>query len=183
MGKERQHTMGADVTWINQPLDGRISTDIQEGLATHYLQPDPPDREPWEGINRSFQFAASFGSYFRADGQTWSMIVAEMEQQGMLDGQGIPSARLFNNTPITPAEITGALATLGEVLPTMTNKEAATVAEVSTTEMAARALGTTEGKVDTYLEAKVAEFPLNWVRWLCFMERAASLGGGFSAWA
>lgn len=160
--------MGMDVAWVNPPLGGRIGKSERDA-ALEWA--NVGDRAPLE-ISTAIIFRVSegLGDYFRASTRSWSVILSEMTTRGVF-GE-IPEARTtrvegYGEVPfaepadwvwkqgetITPAQITEALAIIEQdpILPLQ-------VSEV---------LG------------DMPMLPGLWVRWLCFMERAAVLGGGF----
>lgn len=106
------------------------------------------------------------------------MIVAEMERQGLLDGEGIASGKMFDGSPVTPPEIEGALSS-AELQPRTTEDEAVVIGSAVRVERAIRAHLPPDVEMITHVDGKARSFPVLWVRWLCYMERAAALGGGF----
>jgi hypothetical protein len=107
------------------------------------------------------------------------MIIAEMEIQRMLDGLGVPSEKMSNNRAVTPEEIAGALQVADVQLRT-TPEERGVVSAANTVELLKRKVPLPpQVEMDTAVDSKIAGFPYLWPKWLCYMERAGALGGGF----
>ena len=169
--------MGVDVDWVTDPLGGRLTLHKKGQLISESGHPPIALADPLEMTWAMFRAFEMFGDYFRVSSQSWSMIVAEMESQGMLDGAGISCEKMHNGQPVTPGEIDCALRGAG-IQPRLTTDELKVVTAANPFERMARNTPL-KAEVETGADAKIARFPSLWAKWLCYMERAAALGEGF----
>lgn len=157
--------MGADVYWNTPPLGGEVGDDeidaVMEWAAPEGDDPEAAGRTRWGmtmALALSFRVAEGLGHYFRANMDNWSNITAEMRMRGMLGDDLIPEEAVRGNPgiPVTKKQIWEAFdADTHPVLPLLISGP------------------------PIYMGSDQFGIPGLWVRWLCFMERAAELGGGF----
>lgn len=161
--------MGTDVYWNKSPLSDGIG-ETEMDAVMRWARPDQPDvpfaddpaaRTEWGmtmALALNFRVLEGLGHYFRSNMSNWPSIIDEMEWRGMIGEDVIPAARVEGNgngEPVTPKQIFKALdADTHPILPMLIEPGF-------------------EPEHDDVL-------PGLWVRWLCFMERAAEIGYGFT---
>jgi len=158
--------MGADVYWNKSPLNGEVG-DAEIEAVMRWAKPQGDNPKAAAALHSDwgiaihaaliFRVAEGLGHYFRANMHNWPDIVAEMRWRRMLGDDVIPAVRVEGNgngKPVTPEQIFKALdADTHPILPLLT---------ISAD------------------DNEASSIPGLWVRWLCFMERAAELGDGFT---
>lgn len=159
--------MGTDVYWNKSPLNDRIG-ETEIDAVMEWATPDGDDPEAATALHSVwgvqltsalvFRVAEGLGHYFRSNMSNWPSIVSEMTHRGMIGEDVIPAARVEGNgngEPVTPKQIFKAQdADTYPILPMLIEPGF-------------------EPEHDDVL-------PGLWVRWLCFMERAAEIGYGFT---